>query len=380
MRNPREDALATLLTALQQGESDERLQQLFLLNHGGRESAKLLFEQPGPWAGRVQGISEHGRSATLDQYLRYCNTGRQHGTSLLPVLYTPTRTDGRGRKQAPHGCQRLKRIERLHLYAATHDEYDIRSCHASILHENCPVSLQQRWPTLKNPGLHRAWVQQTFRLTDDMAKVAVQRLVSMTDTAFMEWAQAHSRGPWTGEALPFCQDYSRLKQDFLTLSGQRGGVPSDATPANALYFALEDVEAAVVWEWVRLLLERNYRPSMAVLGDAIMLSKDISEHEVLHAFAQAAATMGYQGLQLQKKDLASEFRGHVSASTKWQRCSLLREQSARQPGYKRQPLTADQERTGPGEHLLVDPGRPHKRNHTGARTGNSFRARTNIFG
>ena len=136
----------------------------------------------------------------------------------------------------------------------------------------------------------------------------------------------------------------------------------------------------MVWEWVRLLQELKHRPSIAVLGGAIMLSKDVSEHEVLHAFAQAAATMGYQELQLQKKDLASEFRGHANASSRWQRCSLTKEQTARQPGSKRHAPTTDLERTGPGEHLLVDPGRPHKRNHTGARKGFFLSSRANIFG
>jgi hypothetical protein len=226
----------------------------------------------------------------------------------LLVKYRPSRQDGLGRKYAPQGCQMLPRRERLQMFAGTHTEYDIRACHASILHCHAGEEWLTHWPETRSAGTFREWVQQIFRLPEQDAKAAVQRLVSMTEERFYRWAAGKAQGNFSSAAVPFLQAYARLKHTFLAAAIRQQRVPAHAGRKNALYFALEAIEAELIWAWVANLQQQRKVVSLVVLGDAIMVHNGVPSHVILQAFAEEAAQRGLSALQLQQKDLPLELR------------------------------------------------------------------------
>ena len=229
------------------------------------------------------------------------------------VWYTTKDHQNEGRRQARSpGGQSIPKTLRALVYGSTHNEFDMVGCHLSILASVIEVG--------QADAIRRVWLE----LRANKAKIPKQFFSSLLNahnpsnpsslqrTAIREHLNSNHghdascnrqccQPHWLEN---FCQELHQLKRFFIQELNRRGysGPREYINDGNALYYAMESVEAAIIGDTLQILTQQYSLFSFAYIHDAILIENHIPQQDVVDAFQKASSQRGFNETKIGYKD------------------------------------------------------------------------------
>ena len=202
------------------------------------------------------------------------------------------------------GAQSIPKTLRALCYASSHTEYDLVGCHLAVFSSR----MRPR---------EDSWVAKVYEDLGGYRRMLVQHGVNAAEAKIAIMAPLQPNGPdYSWRVVPggahgapqwfrsYVEDVAIHRDCVLARLKEQGyGNVPQAHEGNALYHAMEGVEAAIIWHVIVALRERFGLFSHAVIHDALLISKDVPSGEVTKAFESAAHFMGVPRVRVAEKDM-----------------------------------------------------------------------------
>ena len=250
-----------------------------------------------------------------------------------PVTYFPKGSLSQGRRYPRgQGGAALGRKARLLLFGLTHLKWDLRAAHTALFAE----ILLQLDPCdhigllLAQPDDYRAAIQQAATIplgalarphgATKAGGSLVKFLARISLMASPSQVRAHvlaQGGAWTPKLGQLAREVDcrkQLVQERLYKLDCAGRAAHEVTPRNALYFALESLEAKLMATWLQALPQQC--PSISWIGDAFWIHRSLPAPVVLAAFRGALSALGLLYVQVASTDLVAK-RAAVPWTPPW---------------------------------------------------------------
>ena len=271
----------------------------------------------------VEAIQDPYRRRLGRALLRAAMTAMK-GKGSIPTTYQALHSNGQGRRypRSPTGANGDKALALL-LYGRSHVEYDIQGCHPALLLATLP-ELTSDYPHMRTQEGYRQQLEQWTGLTGAGSDIA-RRTVSATPAQVLRYVAAQS-GNAQGQLAAFLGQLQAMKPLALLRLHAQGHVgPTDRIlPRNALYFALEALEAHIMREWLARLLTHPAYTSILWRGDALWIHQGMPSTAVYAAFQAAAGGAGIGDIVLRSAHLLQELHNRFPVLTGPQRQPVAR--------------------------------------------------------
>jgi hypothetical protein len=277
------------------------IQQIIYL----RYETPIIEASALPLIARTTGDRKHAYNA----FLQILAVRTHHRLPGIWVAHTTkgNRNQGRAELLSPGGSG-MSRKTRLLCYGRTHDEYDIRMCHWSLLVEHINEDITIDYPWLLKTDTAIDEISKLVGLAPDtgVPKQLTRLLIYGSEDNILTYIS--DKGGQVGPQLTtFLEKFTAQKKIVLKSLLEKGFRGREqTTEKNELYFALESLEATIIRQWASNITRKFPHTSIIEHGDALWVSNDIHAQEVDAAFHASCMMVNLHTLRLRVVSLHKE--------------------------------------------------------------------------
>ena len=162
---------------------------------------------------------------------------------------------------------------------------------------------------LEDPHVGRARLRRDLAapwLTEEQLKALILRPLMTTWVQMAGLLAAYTKGlkALRGPYAMYVAGIQQRRAAVLASLNAEGfwGARSRLAPHNALYFALEDVEARIMQALVEILRQEAPQAALILLHDAVFVERCCPALLVLAAWGRACTSLGWEGLRISPRD------------------------------------------------------------------------------